>query len=88
MRLDTHAEEFIEWQQSLKMPPLMTPDGLYYYQLIEDGKFVLVPKDHPLMKMTNEEFIASLDDAFYDELAELTYQEALRVCSGGPNEQR
>lgn len=87
MRLDEGAEAFIIRQQSIRTEdiPLMTPDGLYYYQVIEDGMVALIPKDNPLMSMTNEEFIASLDEAFYDELAELTYQEAVRVCSGVPN---
>ncbi len=74
--LDKGAEKFIEFQQGLKEPPLMTPDGQYYYQLVEDDKLILLHKDHPLMKMTDDEFVASLDDPFYDLVAEVTYAAA------------
>jgi hypothetical protein len=86
-RLDEGAEEFIIKQQSLKLSelPLMTPNGLYYYQVIEDEMVALIPKDHPLMSMTDDEFIASFDETFYDELAEKTYQEALAVCLRAKN---
>jgi len=71
------AVKFVEFQQGLELPPLMTPDGEYYYQLIEDDKFILLHKDHPLMKMTDDEFIATLDDPFYDLVAEVTYNAAM-----------
>jgi len=70
------AVDFVVFQQGLKEPPLMTPDGQYYYQLVENDKFILLHKDHPLMKMTDDEFVATLDDPFYDLVAEVTYAAA------------
>jgi len=78
MRLDTNTDGYFENLESLRHFPdkLMTPNGQFYYQLVEDGKFILLHKDHPLMKMTDDEFVASLDDPFYDLVAEVTYAAA------------
>jgi len=76
-QLDIDTEGYLgSLNQQIPDKP-MTPDGQYYYQFIEDGKFVLLHKDHPLMKMTDDEFVATLDDPFYDLVAEVTYNASM-----------
>ena len=76
MILDVNTEGYFKAlnQQILDKP--MTPDGQYYYQLTEKG-FITLHKDHPLMKMTDDEFVATLDDPFYDLVAEVTYNASM-----------
>jgi hypothetical protein len=81
MIYDTNTEQFMDALLNREHLPEMTPDGQYYYQLTEEG-FVTIHKDHPLMKMTDDEFVASLDDPWYDFIAEVTYAAATAAIRG------
>ena len=76
MILDVNTEGYFDALNRKVQDKPMTPDGQYYYQLTEKG-FILLHKDHPLMKMTDDEFVATLDDPFYDLVAEVTYNAAM-----------
>ena len=78
MKLDEGAEKFIEFQQSAPTGRLVAPDGSYI-QVVGDGEVVLVAKDHILMRMTEEENAASLDDPFLEMLAEELYATRIKV---------
>ena len=78
-QLDTNTEGFFEsfiiGSKQLNEMPLMQGD--YYVQILDADRYVLLHKDHPLMKMTDDEFVATLDDPFYDLVAEVTYNAAM-----------
>lgn len=69
------AELYEEWVKgSSKIPEHpMTEDGQFYIQWVGDNEYVLVPKDCPLMTMTDDEFANSFDNPFYDRLVEVLY---------------
>lgn len=69
------AELYDEWiKASCKIPDRpMTDDEQFYIQWVGDNEYVLVPKDCPLMTMSDEEFAKSFDNPFYDRLAEILY---------------
>lgn len=77
MNLDEGAGGWIlnHLVEDSKVPEkLMTPDGKYYIQPIEDHEIILVPKDHPLMTMSDEEFAKIIDDPYWTMVAKAVYE--------------
>ena len=80
--LDEGARGYIEKAliESLDIPDkLMTPDGQYYIQIVSEDEVVLVPKDHPMMTMSNEEFAKILDDPYWTIVAKCLYEKRVKV---------
>jgi len=76
-RLDRNTEGYFDVLFNLGNIPEKTSDGQFYYQVIDCDRVILLHKDHPLIKMTDEEFAACFDDPFYDVMTEVIYNAAM-----------
>lgn len=82
--LDEGATGYIKQalEESIQIPVdqhLMTPDGKFCIQLVGEDEIVLVPKEHPLMTMSNEEFAKTLDDPYWTIVAKVLYEKRVKV---------